>query len=820
VSAEYKYRAFISYSHKDEKWASWLHRALETFKIPKYLVGTETGMGTVPERMGKVFRDREELSSSASLGAELTQALEDSACQIVICSPNAARSHWTNEEVLTYKRLGREKRVFCLIVDGEPGSDQECFPQAVRFQMGADGVLSDEPAEPIAADARPHADGKLNAKLKLIAGMLGVGFDDLKQRELVRQKKRKAIITTGTITGIFVASALVYSIYLNLTAIPPVEIEPVSVLVADFENRTGDPLFDDLLEEALTVGIEGAAHITSYKRDEALELATTLQADVDSLTSEAAQLVAVREGINFVLAGRILPDGSGFDLELDAVDSATGEQIFDVSSRARSPDAVLRAVGELAADIREELGDTSLDRDQMAATETFTAASLEAAKAYITAQEFAGAGQFTEAADYFKEAIELDPTFGRAYVSAALNAYDLGRTDEAETLWEEAFTHLDTMTQRERLRTLGLYYSMVTRNYPKAIETYQELVDIYRADDAGHNNLAVLHFFNLNFEAALEEGANALEIYPDMAIYRGNYALYAMYAGDFDVAVEQMHQLLETDPEYYKGWLPIAMQALANRDIDAAREAYRSMQQSGTDGAATALLGLADTAIFAGDFAEARDLLEPGIEADIEAGSQYIAAAKLTAVADSHAAEGNFDAAAEAADRVLGVSRNEPWIVAAALHYIDAGRLDDAGMIAGELTGELQPQSRAYGLMLRGLIETENGDHVAAIESMTQAIELADLWMLRRSLGKAYLAAGYFAEALDEFQKSKDRRGEVASVFLDDLPTFRHIVPIDYWLAIAQKQMGMSTTASQNLEAFLAMRPNGGAYVEDAKRRL
>jgi hypothetical protein len=206
VTAEYKYRAFISYSHKDEKWASWLHNALETFKVPKYLVGQETAMGTVPERMGKVFRDREELSSSASLGAELTQALEDSACQIVICSPNAAKSHWTNEEVLTYKRLGRENRVFCLIVDGEPGTDQECFPTAVRFQMGADGVLSDEPAEPIAADARPHADGKINAKLKLIAGMLGVGFDDLKQRELIRQKKRKAIVTTASIAGLFVAA--------------------------------------------------------------------------------------------------------------------------------------------------------------------------------------------------------------------------------------------------------------------------------------------------------------------------------------------------------------------------------------------------------------------------------------------------------------------------------------------------------------------------------------------------------------------------------------------------------------------------------------
>ena len=821
MSAEYKYRAFISYSHKDEKWASWLHKALETFKVPKYLVGETTGMGVVPERMGKVFRDREELSSSHSLGTELTQALKDSACQIVICSPNAAKSHWTNEEILTYKRLGRENRVFCLIVDGEPGADHaECFPEAVRFKMGADGVLSDESAEPIAADARPQGDGKLNAKIKLIAGMLGVGFDALKQRELQRQKKRKAVITTASIAGFFVATGLAYSVYLNLTAIPPVELDPVSVLIADFDNQTGDPVFDNVLEPALEIGIEGASHITSYERDEALNLATTLQADVNALTGEAAQLVAVREGINVLLTGRIIADGSRYELELVAMDTATGEQIFDVSSRARSQDDVLEAIGELAADVREEMGDTTLDRDLMAATETFTAASLEAAKAYITAQDLSGAGQFAEAAEYFDDAIGLDPGFGRAFASAALNALDLGRTDEAERLWQEAFKFLDTMTERERLRTLGVYYLLMTRNYPKAIETYQELVDKYKADDAGHNNLAILHFFNLDFEAAREEGAKALDIYPDMAIYRGNYALYSMYAGDFTVAVEQMQQLLESDPEYYKGWLPVAIEALANRDIDTAREAYLSMQAASPDGEATALLGMADTEIFAGNFAVARGLLEPGIEADIEAGSQYFAAAKLMAVADSHAAEGNFDAAAEVADRMLNVSRNEPWLVAAALHYIDAGRIDDATVIADELTRELQPQSRSYGLMLRGLIEAENGETVAAIDQMTQALELADHWMIRRSLGKAYLNAGYFAEALDELQKSKDRQGEITAIFLDDLPTFRHIVPIDYWLAIAQQELGMSATATENLEAFLAMRPDGGAHVEDASNRL
>ena len=159
MRTDYKYRAFISYSHRDEKWATWLHKALETYRVPKYLVGKETTHGKVPDRLGKVFRDREELSSSHSLGTELTQALEESACQIVICSPNAAKSHWTNEEVKAYKRLGRENRIFCLIVDGEPYAsgnpeteDNECFPHAVRFSAGPDGEITSQPSEPIAAD--------------------------------------------------------------------------------------------------------------------------------------------------------------------------------------------------------------------------------------------------------------------------------------------------------------------------------------------------------------------------------------------------------------------------------------------------------------------------------------------------------------------------------------------------------------------------------------------------------------------------------------------------------------------------------------------
>ena len=205
----FKYRAFISYSHADEEWAKWLHKALETYRVPKRLVGRDTGFGPVPERIAPIFRDRDELATATSLGATLTRALEQSAFLLVICSREGAQSRWVDEEIKTYKRLGREDRIFALIVDGEPGSaDQDCFPEALRLRMGADGQLTTERTEPIAADGRPSKDGKLDVKLKLIAGMLGVGLDELKQREAQRRQGRLMWLLVASIGGMGVASTL------------------------------------------------------------------------------------------------------------------------------------------------------------------------------------------------------------------------------------------------------------------------------------------------------------------------------------------------------------------------------------------------------------------------------------------------------------------------------------------------------------------------------------------------------------------------------------------------------------------------------------
>jgi len=817
VSAEYKYRAFISYSHKDEKWASWLHNALETFKVPKHLVGQETGMGTVPERMGKVFRDREELSSSASLGAELTQALEDSACQIVICSPNAAKSHWTNEEVLTYKRLGRENRVFCLIVDGEPGTDQECFPPAVRFQMGTDGVLSETPAEPIAADARPHADGKFNAKLKLIAGMLGVGFDDLKQRELVRQKKRKAIITAASITGVFVAATLVYSIYLNLTAIPPVELEPISVLVADFENTTGDPLFDGILEEALQVGIEGAPFVTTYERSDALQLANELSPG-EVLDEAAARLVSVREEIGLVLAGRIEEDDGRYRLSARALEPQEGEVVADVRATARNKGAVLAAVGELAGELREELGDVTLDDQVSPVADTFTAGSLEAARAYVDALEKAYEGNHEAAVVDYQEAVRLDPNFGKAFASLALSASRVGLTEVSEQAWQKALSLMDTMTEREKLRTLGVYYASVTRNFDSAIDNFAVLVEKYPADAAGLNNLAVSYFYTLDFASALEVGGKLVDIYPNSQLYRSNYALYAMYATEFEKSRVEAQKVIEQDPQFYKAYLPQAIAALDAGDFEAAEAAYSSMNGAGVRGASLANVGLADMNIYRGEFQSALQTLETAVGVDEENENRRAAARKYAMLAEALMKTGESAAALVAAQQALELDSGEAVSVSAAIVFLAAGEFESAEAIAEKLVRQVQPQRRAYGLMIKAMRALTDDNVVLAIDNLNAALDLSDLWLIRLQLGKAYLHAGYAAEAIAEFEGATSRRGEASAVFLDDVPTFRYLAELPYWLARAKLDIGMRESASEDLEKFLELRPHGGPHVDDARK--
>jgi tetratricopeptide (TPR) repeat protein len=179
-------------------------RRLESYRVPPRLQGRIGAIGPLGPRVAPVFRDRDELPTTSDLGATIRAALQESATLVVICSPRSAQSRWVNEEILAFKRLGRQDRIFAFIVAGEPkfaGAADDCFPPALRVELGPDGAPGPQPAEVVAADSRPQGDGRTLAVVRLLAGLLGVGFDDLRQRELQRRNRRLTLITTAALAG-------------------------------------------------------------------------------------------------------------------------------------------------------------------------------------------------------------------------------------------------------------------------------------------------------------------------------------------------------------------------------------------------------------------------------------------------------------------------------------------------------------------------------------------------------------------------------------------------------------------------------------------
>jgi len=200
-SAAIKYQAFLSYSHRDQAWARWLHARLESYRIDKDLIGRATATGSVPPTLRPIFCDRDDFSAGYSLDEQTMAALAASRFLVAICSPHAVKSKYVDEEIRHFKALGYSDRIIPIIIDGEPNDpDRECFPAALRFKVGADGELTNVPEEPIAADARRQGEGRELAKLKVVAGLLGLPLDEVVHRA-ERARRRRNRIATGIAAG-------------------------------------------------------------------------------------------------------------------------------------------------------------------------------------------------------------------------------------------------------------------------------------------------------------------------------------------------------------------------------------------------------------------------------------------------------------------------------------------------------------------------------------------------------------------------------------------------------------------------------------------
>lgn len=483
--SDFKYRAFISYSHTDEKWAKWLHRRLESYRPPKSL--------NISKTLTPIFRDRDELAASRDLSASILEALGSSENLVVICSPAAARSHWVNEEVEEFTRLGRGNQIFSLFVDGKPNdSENECLPESLRATDGH---------EPLGADVRPVADGRTGALLKIAAALLDVRFSELTQRENQARVRRLVYFLGASAAGMLLMVFLTVFALVSREEAVTAQLEAdrqkvVAVRESEIANQVTEFLVDlfrisDPSESkgndvtAREVLDRGAAKIDDAFRDQPdirARLLSTIGTVYESLglyepaeKSLVAALELQRESDDPRLIADALDDLGWLHREIGDYESAESTFRESLSIRRRHGQDLDSAVAWTVNHIGVVLYDQGkyeeadeMYRSALAILTDLPDEDEDSRIAIMTniANILADEGRSVEALPLYREVLkserakygEVHLITGFAHDNLALVLQDLGQLDEAEEHFREALRVLEVVYGPEHpevAQTLG-----------------------------------------------------------------------------------------------------------------------------------------------------------------------------------------------------------------------------------------------------------------------------------------------------------------------------------------------------------------------------
>jgi len=586
---------------------------------------------------------------------------------------------------------------------------------------------------------------------------------------------------------------------------PPKAHDPVSVVIADFQNGTGDPAFDRTLEPVLKLTLEGAGFISAYDRSGIPNLGVR---PPEKLDERAALELAVKQGVGVVLSGSLDRQGSGYGVSVKATQAVTGKEITSARSRAASKDQVLGVATKLASTVRTALGDTTSESAQLFAMDALSATSLDVVHEYAGAMEALSNNRYEEALLGFSKAVAVDPNFGLGYTGMAVASHNLDKQQEAQSYLKEAVRHLDRMTERERYRTRGLAFEWST-DYQACVKEFNDLLARYASDTMARNNLGVCLTYLRELPKAMDQMRQAIKVLPKRTLFRVNLALYAAYSGDFQTA-EQEARAMETPGVF--GLLPLAFAQELQGQVPQATETFQRMTKINKQGASYAASGLGDLALYEGRFSEADRIFTEGAANDLSSQDTDRAASKFAQLAYTRVLRQQKGAAIAAADKALANSKAVKIRFLAARVLVEAGATDRARSLAAGLASEFQAEPQAYGKIVEGEITLKNGDARAAVTAFTDANKLFDTWIGHFDLGRAYLEAGGFTQADAEFDRCIKRRGETLALFLDEEPTYGYFPTAYYFLGRARE--GLNTAGfTESYRTYLSIR---GQSKEDA----
>ena len=635
---------------------------------------------------------------------------------------------------------------------------------------------------------------------------------------IIRRRSRKHLGWIAASLALVVVGIAAFIVRNRFVLRPATAHSPVTVMISDFSNHTGDPMFDGTLEPMLKLALEGAGFISAYDRTQLRSLG--LPAASGRLDEQAATKIAVGQGLGVVISGSLERQGAGYGLSLRANQAVTGKTITTSEGSAANKEEILFTVTKIASKVRTALGDETSESAQRFAMETLSATSLEAIHEYALAMDALANGKNADALRSFSKAADLDPNFGLADAGEAIASRNLGEHQDAEKYIKEAITHIDRMTERERYRLRGQYYIRI-QNWQKCVEEYSELVKQYPADNSGHSNLAECYSYMLNMPKALEVAREGLQLAPKDVMSRMNFTLYSCYASDFQSCESGAREVFQLNPQYEEAFLALAYAQVGENQLAQAAQTYQNLEKVSAWGASLADSGRGELAVYQGRIREAIRILEKGAAADLAAKKPDLAADKFLLLASANLLHGDKQAAIAAADKAL---LNSPTIKVrflAARTFVEAGDFTKARKLADGLSSEIQTAPQAYGKILFGEIALQQHKSKDAIPLFSQARDMLDTWIGRFDLGRAYMEAGAFAEADSEFDRCIKRRGESLEFFMDDMPTYGRL-PVVYYYQGRVREGLKSAGFADSYQTYLGIRGQSteDPLVVDARRRL
>jgi len=576
-------------------------------------------------------------------------------------------------------------------------------------------------------------------------------------------------------SGVVLVALIAGGLYYRFHRLKPLT-DKDTVVLADFDNKTGDPLFEDTLMTALRVALNQSPflNVLAENKVAATLKLMTRQPDI-KLTPDVARELCQRTGSKAYIAGSIANLGSQYVLGLKVVNCLSGDVLAQEQATAASKEKVLDALGEASSKVRGGLGESLASVQKFdVSLEQATTSSLEALQAYTLGEKTVRQKGPAAALPYHQRAIQLDPNFAEGFSSVGTDYESEGEPGRASEYYAKAFELRDHASEREKLKITGIYYSSITGELEKAAQTYQEWVASYPRDYRALLDLGLLYGQQGQHEKATEAFREGLRLSPDNGGAYWDLANALLASQRFDEARQTIQQSQVRDLDNLG--LRNALWALAFLRSDSSGMADQQQWFGGKPEENFGLSLASDTETYAGHLGKARELTKRSVDSAIRADRKENAAIWMENAALREAAFGNSTQAKQvAADGLKLVHTSQGVEVEAALAEAMAGETARAESLAQDLKRRYPLDTQMQSLWLPAVqaelaLNRKNpGAAIASLQPALPPIEYGQiLFIVNLSClyptyirGEAYLAAGQGNEAAAEFQKILDHSGIV-----------------------------------------------------------